>query len=217
MEPKRIVFAEDHSLISEMWGELIKNTGEFVILAKTKSVKESLHSVASLQPDLLILDVMLSDGSAIDSIETFRQSSPATRILVLSGNAELHTIKKAFGKGANGYITKTAGYEEIMKAISLVLDGKSYMSYDVQQKITNQFTDTGNSIELLLNTLTKQEIKICRFIYKGLSSKEVAEELSISVKTVQIHRHNIYKKLNIHKLSQLMLLVQDHQSFFDTE
>ena len=154
MKQKTIVFADDHSLISEMWGELIKNTGQFTIEAN---------------------------------------------------------------RGVNGYITKTAGFDEIMKAITIILDGKSYMSYEVQQRITNQFTDTGSSIEQLLSTLTRQEMKICKLIYKGLSSKEIADDLSISVKTVQIHRHNIYKKLDIHKLSQLMLIVQDHQSFFDTE
>lgn len=217
MQQKTIVFAEDHSLISEMWSELIKNTGQFSIKAKTTSIKESLDALIAFQPDLLILDIMLADGSVIDSIETMKHLSPKTRILILSGNAELHTIKKAFSKGANGYITKTAGYEEIMKAISLIIEGKSYMSYDVQQKITNQFTDTVNSVEVLLSALTKQEIKICKLIYKGLSSKEVAEELGISVKTVQIHRHNIYKKLDIHKLSQLMLIVQNNHSFFEID
>lgn len=217
MKQKTIVFADDHSLISEMWGELIKNTGQFTIQAKTTSIKESLNALASFQPDLLILDIMLSDGSVIDSIAEMKNISPATKILVLSANSDLHIVKKAFNRGVNGYITKTAGFDEIMKAITIVLDGKSYMSYEVQQRITNQFTDTGSSIEQLLSTLTKQEIKICKFIYKGLSSKEIADELSISVKTVQIHRHNIYKKLDIHKLSQLMLTVQNNQSFFEAE
>lgn len=217
MKQSTIIFADDHSLISEMWSELIKSTGQFIIQAKTTSIKESLASVSAFQPDLLILDIMLSDGFAIESIETVKNLSPATKILILSACADLHTVKKAFNRGANGYITKTAGFEEIMKGVRFILDGKSYMSYEVQQKITNQFADPANTTEQRLLTLTKQEINICKQIYKGLSSKQIADTLGISVKTVQIHRHNTYKKLGIHKLSQLMLIVQNNQSFFETE
>lgn len=215
MSKTTIIIADDHKLIADMWGTVLTSGGSCQIKASVASCSELQEKVAQIKPDIVLLDIVLADGSSLDCLYELKKLSPKTRYLIVSAYTDLPTIKKAFGTGADGYITKTSSLKEISEAIDQVKAGKKYQCREVQHLISSVFLEDKQSLEgNKRESLTKKEKEIAYQIYKGLSAKDIAAKLGVSSKTVDVHRHHIYQKLGLKKLSKLIWYVQDNLHLF---
>jgi DNA-binding NarL/FixJ family response regulator len=216
MSKTTLIIADDHKLIADMWGTVLSSSGSYIVKASVATSAELREKVVACKPDVVLLDIVLADGSSLDSLEEIKKLSPKTKYLIVSAYTDLPTIKKAFGTGADGYLTKTSSLQEITEAIEQVKAGKKYQCREVQNLISSVFLEDkqtlqGNSKRA---ELTKKEKEIAYLIYKGLSAKDIALKLDVSSKTVDVHRHHIYQKLGLKKLSKLIWYVQENLHLF---
>ncbi|MFZ9717732.1 MAG: response regulator [Chitinophagaceae bacterium] len=213
--PVKILIAEDHVLIAETWNTLLNQQEGYEVLGKYGKTQEVIDATASLQPDIVLLDIALADGSGLDIIARLKKAAPSAKHLVVSAYADFATVKKAFMAGANGYITKTSSLAEMMHAIEEVMAGKTYRCREIQEMISGIFlSDATEEVTTQSQVLTKKEKQVSYLICKGYSAKEIAGKLGVSSKTIDVHRYHIYQKLGINKSIQLIRYIQDNQHLF---
>jgi DNA-binding NarL/FixJ family response regulator len=206
----KILIADDHTMIAQMWGAFLSNGTKYEVVDKVNSRKDLQEAVVQYQPDVVLLDIALSDGSSLDILPALSKQSPHTKYLVVSAYADVATVQKSFAAGAHGYLTKTSTLEEMDEAIGFILSGHQYRCREIKE-LTLQEEDENLSGKSLL---TRKEKEVAYLVYKGLSAKDIAEKLGVSFKTVEVHRHHIYQKLGIQKASMLMLYVKDNEHLF---
>lgn len=212
MNPVKLLIADDHTMMAQMWGDFLSKSDTYVVVDKVSSCEELKSALADYQPDIVLLDLLLSDGSALDILGMLKQISPSAKFLAVSGYADKATVKRAFAFGVDGYLTKTSTLEEMKEAINCVIEGKEYRCKDVEDILSDELTEEVDLSKK--NPLTKKEKQVAYWVYRGLSAKDIAEKLGISFKTVEVHRHHIYQKLGIQKSAKLMLYVQDNPHLF---
>jgi len=199
-----------------MWGSVLTSAGTSQVKASVATCSELKEKVSQIKPDIVLLDIVLADGSSLDCLQEVKKLSPKTKYLIVSAYTDLPTIKKAFSIGADGYLTKTSSLKEITEAIEQVKAGKKYQCREVQHLISSVFLEDKESLDgnKKREALTKKEKEIAYLIYKGLSAKDIAAKLGVSSKTVDVHRHHIYQKLGLKKLSKLIWYVQENLHLF---
>ncbi len=211
-----LIIADDHKLIADMWASVLTSSGVASVETKVTNCRELLEKTKEIKPDIVLLDILLADGSSLDYVKELKKLSPKTKYLVVSAYTDLATIKQSFALGVDGYLTKTSSLQEITEAITEVKNGKKFQCREVQDLISTVFLEDkqtliGNQKRV---ELTRKEKEIAYLIYKGLSAKDIAAKLGVSSKTVDVHRHHIYQKLGIKKLSRLIWYVQENQHLF---
>jgi DNA-binding NarL/FixJ family response regulator len=194
MKPITIIIVDDHKLVREAWMELLNNEQHFSVLGTCGSAGSAIESVKQLAPDIVLLDINLPDISGIEAIPDIQQASPYSKIIGISLHALPHYARKMMKEGASGYVTKNSSNAEMIQAIFTVYAGKKFICHKIKEIIAEQLGTEENG-DNKLNTLSARQLEIIEFLKKGLSSKEIAATLYISVKTVEVHRYNILKKL----------------------
>lgn len=212
----KVLIADDHTMIAQMWGAFLSMGTKYEVIDKVNSRKELLEAVAQQHPDVVLLDIALSDGSSLDILPELSTQSPYTKYLVVSAYTDAATVYKSFNSGAHGYLTKTSTLEEMDEAIGYILSGKRYECKEIRDVLTKDYDDKA-SVQSAANgksLLTRKEKEVAYLVYRGLSAKAIAEKLGVSFKTVEVHRHHIYQKLGIQKASMLIWYVQENQHLF---
>jgi len=199
-------------MMAQMWGAFLSKSEMYKVVDQVSSCLALKEALQNNSFDIVLLDILLSDGSSLDIIKELKILSPATKFLAVSGYADAGTVKKAFAVGVDGYLTKTSTLEEMKEAMQVVLKGDIYRSKEIEELLPHDLSDTSDITGKSL--LTKKERQVAYWVYKGLSAKDIAEKLGISFKTVEVHRHHIYQKLGIQKSAKLMLYVQEHPHLF---
>ncbi|HMO32718.1 MAG TPA: response regulator transcription factor [Lacibacter sp.] len=215
MNPVRILIADDHILIAEMWQILLAKNENYQVVQRVSDCSSLASAVTEHKPDVVLLDIALADGSSLDLLPDLKAISPFTKYLVVSAYTDLVTVKKAFSSGVHGFITKTSGLEEVNEAIATILQGKRFQCREVKDSVAGLFLGASSSRPATIQgALTIKEREIAYLVYKGLSSRQIGEKLSISPKTVEVHRHHIYQKLGLNKSTQLIWYVQNNIHLF---
>jgi two-component system invasion response regulator UvrY len=160
------------------------------------------------------MDINLPGINGIEATQQIRKFSPASRILGVSLHTQPTYARKMIQKGAMGYVTKNSSREEMFKAIMEIQGGNRYICDEIKNILSEQVIN-GDDQQGGLNALSQREIEIIHFIKKGNSSKEIAESLDISVKTVEVHRYNILKKLNLKNSAALVNYINNSQLEFE--
>lgn len=212
MNPVKILIADDHTMMAQMWGVFLSKSENFEVVDQVHACSTLKEALLNHPSDIVLLDILLSDGSSLDVIKELKNLSPTTKFLAVSGYADLGMVKKAIAVGVDGYLTKTSTLDEMKDAMQVVLNGGRYLSKEVEDLLPTELSDTSDLTNKGL--LTKKEKQVAYWVYKGLSAKDIAEKLGISFKTVEVHRHHIYQKLGIQKSAKLMLYVQEHPHLF---
>jgi two-component system invasion response regulator UvrY len=216
MKPVRILIADDHVLIAEMWSALLSSKEKYEVIDKVNSCGQLMEAVQRLHPDIVLLDIILSDGSSLDILAELKKVSPDTRFLAVSAHTDLATVKRSFTAGVDGYFTKTSTLEELDEAIHAILEGHSYQCKEVRNLIMDAEADIQDNKPGDVNKalLTRKEKQVAYLVYEGLSAKDIAQKLGVSFKTVEVHRHHIYQKLGIQKASRLIWYVKENLHLF---
>ena len=214
MEKITILIADDHTLVRETWSFILNTDPRFTVVAECGSGEEAVEKAKSLRPNVVIMDINLPGINGIEATQQIRKFSPGSKILGVSLHTQPTYARKMIQKGAMGYVTKNSSREEMFKAIMEIESGKKYICDEIKNILSEQVI-SGEDAQNGLNSLSQREIEIITFIKKGFSSKEIADALNISVKTVEVHRYNILKKLNLKNAAALVNYINNSQLDFD--
>lgn len=214
MEKITILIADDHTLVRETWSFILNTDERFKVIAESGSGEEAVELAKQLRPDIVIMDINLPGMNGIEATQLIRKFSPMSKILGVSLHTQPTYARKMIQKGAMGYVTKNSSREEMFKAIMEVHGGRRYICDEIKNILSEQVIN-GEDQPVGLNSLSQREIEIISFIKKGFSSKEIAETLEISVKTVEVHRYNVLKKLNLKNSASLVNYINNSQLEFD--
>lgn len=214
MEKISILIADDHTLVRETWSYILNTDTRFNVVAESGSGEDAVELARKLRPNIVIMDINLPGISGIEATQLIRKCSPNSKILGVSLHTQPSYARKMMQKGAMGYVTKNSSREEMFKAILEIQDGKKYICDEIKNILSDQVIN-GSDQSSGLNSLSQREIEIIAFIKRGFSSKEIADSLNISVKTVEVHRYNILKKLNLKNAAALVNFINNSQLDFD--
>jgi len=205
---KTILIVDDHPLFREGLVSLLSKEPKFVIVGEAAEGSQGVSLAGKHQPDVVIMDISLPDMRGIDATQTIRESLPKTKVIMLSIHSKINYITDAFKAGASAYLTKEATGEKLIECLETVCRGEYYMDSVVSQSVVKNLLMTeeekGRYQDPTYGTLTSREQEIMRLIAEGYSTKQIAEKLFISQKTVENHRTSIFSKLDIHSTLELV-------------
>ncbi len=203
--PYRIMIAEDHTILRQGLKALLSSNPDFKIVGEAEDGREAVRSAETLSPDLILMDLSMPKMTGTEAISEIKKRSKDTKIVVLTVHRGEEYVLSALEAGADGYVLKDANHDELTTAIRKVLDGKRYLSPDISGKVIEGYLAGKNAIrkKTSWDTLTPREREILKLIAEGYKSKEMAEFLFISSKTVQKHRSNLMEKLDLHNTAAL--------------
>ena len=201
----KIVLAEDHTILREGLKALLSSDPKFDIIGEAADGREAVRCVEKLGPDLILMDLSMPRMSGMEAIREIKNRYPQTRIIALTVHKTdeyLHTTLQA---GADGYVLKDATHAELVLAIKNVIKGKSYLSPGVSEKVIEGYLEGKESVmpDSPWETLSPREREVLKLIAEGYKNKEIAGDLCISLKTVEKHRANLMKKLDLHNAAAL--------------
>lgn len=202
-----IVLVDDHQIVRDGLKLVLGSQADFHIVGEGSNGNEAIALVREHKPHLLISDISMPELSGLEAVEAIKRNSPDTHILFLSMFDKEEYVTTAAKLGANGYLLKDTGKEEMIKAIRKVAKGGKYFSSDVSDVLVNQIMKAPSSMNLGAGedfNLTKRENEILKKIVLGWGNKQIAEEVNISVRTIETHRLNIMKKLKVNNAADLV-------------
>ncbi len=206
MKKITIAVVDDHKLIRQMWVNLFAGYSDFEIIGESGSYDEAIEMIKIKRPDILLLDINLHEASGMDAVPVIRKYSPGTRIIAVSMHSEPAYVKKMLHLGARAYVTKNSSQEEVLKAVEEVMKGEVYVCTEIRSILSDlQLKDEPEKQDI--KNLSFREIEIIKFIKEGLSSKEIGTALNIATRTVEVHRHNILKKLKLKNTASLISFI----------
>lgn len=208
MEDKktRIVIAEDHRILRDGLRSILTTlSSDYEVVGEAEDGRSAVRIVIEKRPELILLDLSMPKLDGLSAIREIKKQSPETKVLALTVHKQEEYILEAFRSGADGYCLKDADQDELFTAIKCVLSGKPYFSPEVSEKVLEGYLEDRKTLKTKSSweTLTHREREVLKMIGEGYMSKEIADELCISVKTVEKHRANIMEKLNLHNVSAL--------------
>lgn len=205
-EKKHIVIAEDHTILRAGLKALLASNSDFEVIGEADNGRDAIRRTIELKPDLVIMDLNMPGMNGMDAVREIKERMPEVKTLVLTVHNEEEYVLASLKAGANGYVLKDATQNELMVAAERVLDGKTYLSAEITEKVVNSYLNTNNANQEPLtrwDTVTQRERQILKLIAEGHTNKSMADYLCISVKTVEKHRANLMKKLDLHSVSAL--------------
>src|SRR6187402_868323 len=198
-----ILIVDDHTLIRETWSFLLGRNENFDVISEVGDGQAAIEIARDKRPNIVLLDINMSPLNGFDVLKMIRKLSPGSKVIGVSMHSQPAYAKKMLRMGARGYVTKNSSKEEMIKAILEVNHGNKYICDEIKNIISEQLLDEKEDSPNI-NALTEREMQIINFIKEGLSSKEIATSLNISLKTVEVHRHNILKKLKLKNSASLV-------------
>ena len=203
MKKITILLVDDHKLIRDSWSFILNSDPRFTVIGETSSGEEAIEIASKKRPDIILMDVNMSPLNGFDATKQIHIISPDSRIIAVSMHTMPAYAKRMLQLGAMGYVTKNSSKEEMITAIVEVSNGNRYICDEVKAILADQEMDE-NTDKGDLNDLSRRELDIIKLIKEGHSSREIALQLDISLKTVEVHRYNVLKKLKLKNTAALV-------------
>jgi len=204
MKPVRIMLVDDHPLIREAIAHLVASAPEFELVGEAANGKECLERIADLRPDILVLDIAMPDMNGEQVSRELRRRYPELKIIALSGYNDRQFVRAMTRAGAKAYVVKSASGRELIHALRAVASGKNYLSPEVIEAVMTLWEDSAPSAGLSQpDSLGKREKEVLIHIAQGQRSASIATQMGIAVATVEAHRRNILRKLQLHSAADL--------------
>jgi len=206
MNKKRILIVDDHQLIIDGLRGFIELNQNYQVIGEANTGTEAIRLTSVLNPDLILMDIEMPEMSGIQASQEIKKSHPQIKIIIVSMHNEKQLIKKLIDQGADGYLLKNSSQIEVMDAIEKVLNNQIYLSQDVTLSLLDksQNKSSHNSDVTTIAQLTEREIEILKLVAQGMKNKEVGDSLNISHRTVDTHRTNLMKKLDVTNVAGLI-------------
>lgn len=200
-----MLLVDDHAVVRDGLAQLISREPDITVCGEASSAEEALTAVMKFQPDLAIVDISLGGVDGIELIKNLKAIRPLVALLVLSMHDEARYAERALRAGASGYVMKREARDRILEAIRAVLRGEDYVSERLQKSIVHQYLHAaGGEQKSPIDRLSDRELEVLTLLGKGLSSKDIADRLHLSQKTVDSHRTHLKEKLDLSGAPELI-------------
>jgi DNA-binding NarL/FixJ family response regulator len=201
----RIILVDDHPILREGLAQLIGSERDLAVVGQFEEANKAFEAIGTLKPDVAIVDISLKNSSGIELLKNIKVHYPKLLVLVLSMHDESLYGERVLRAGASGYIMKQEATEKVLVALHKVLAGEIYLSEKMSAKLMHQLvggrTATGGS---LMERLSDRELEVFSLIGEGKGTREIADQLHLSVKTIESHRAHIKEKLNLKNATELV-------------
>lgn len=204
-KPYRIALAEDHTILREGLKAIISAQADMEVVCEATDGREAIRCAETHAPDLLVLDLSMPRMNGLDAVKEIRRCCSATKVLVLTVHKTEEYVFSALQAGADGYVLKEATSAELLVAVRSVLQGHRYLSPEVSTRVIEGYLDgrDPHTFQSSLDELSDREREVLKLIAEGYRNKEIADFLCIAVKTVEKHRSNLMRKLDLHTVSAI--------------
>jgi len=193
----KILIADDHQLFREGLINLLSDAKNIEIVAHAENGKDAIDKAIIHKPDIVIMDIRMPELSGVEATTQLTEKLPETKVIALSMHSEKHYVKGMLEAGAVGYIFKNCTYAQLITAIETVYSGKKYLSNEITEVLINDYLDNVNGDEETHEELTEREMEVLKLYADGKTTRDISEELFVSVKTIGTHKQHIQEKLNL--------------------
>jgi DNA-binding NarL/FixJ family response regulator len=201
---KKILVVDDHPIVRQGLALLINREPDLVVCGEAEESMSAIQLLASTAPDVLIVDISLSGPDGIDLLKTIRTTHPTLPVLILSMHDESIYAERALRAGANGYIMKQEATENVLVAVRRILTGEIYVSARIANQMLQHYITGSSSLrDSSIADLSDRELQVFRLIGEGNGTRQIAEQLHLSVKTVESYQAHIKEKLSLHSAREL--------------
>jgi two-component system invasion response regulator UvrY len=208
MQPIKLFIVDDHTLLREAFKMTLASHPDFLVIGEAGNGENAVELVPRSRPDVITMDINLPGISGIEATKQIRRMLPGAKVLGISLHTQPSYARKMMKAGAYGYVTKNTSTNEMFKAIMEVYGGKKYICAEIKNILSGHIT--GEEEQAKIESLSLREIEVIKHIKDGRSSKEIAQALFISVKTIEVHRYNILKKLRLKNVAALVNFINNH-------
>lgn len=212
MSKIKLVLADDHAVVRSGLRMLLQAQPDMEIVGEAESGKEALAQVRSLQPDVILMDIQMPGMNGIEATRQIKEVGGNTAVLALTMHEDDQYFFEMLQAGASGYLPKRAAPDELVRAIRTVSRGEVFLYPSLATRLVQSYLggEAGSETQALVSDLTPREQEVLVLIAEGMTNPEIADKLVISVKTVDRHRENIMRKLNLHSRIELVKFALRH-------
>jgi len=200
----RILICDDHTLFVEGIKAMLRNEPSLEIVGEAHDGRQAVELVKELKPDLLLMDVSMPDMNGFDATQRVQELDPKVKVLILTMHDEEELVARCLEAGAAGYIIKDAPASQLLYAIEMVQKGERYLSPVVLKQVVAGYVKNASVPQTSYDRLSPREREVLKLLAEGLSVKEIATRLNLSVKTVDVHKTNLMKKIDVHDRTELI-------------
>ena len=207
MGPISILLADDHEIVRRGLRALLETQTSYKVVGEAMTGRQAVEQARKLKPDVVIMDISMPELNGLEATRQIRDEIPQTEILILSVHESEQLVREVLEAGARGYVLKSDAGRDLIRAVETLYQHRPFFTAKVSEMVLEGYLKGGGSVDYersSLSRLTSREREIVQLLAEGKSNKEVAAILDLSVKTVETHRGNIMKKLDLHSISDLV-------------
>ena len=200
----KIILADDHAMLRHGLSKSLQNEKDMEVIAQAKDGRTTVELVKELSPNLVIMDIGMPDLNGIEATRQIIKECPKVKVIALSMHSSKNFIIEMFKAGASGYLLKDCEFDELVSAIRLVMNNKTYISPAISDVVVdNYMRQPSNAKDSAFSILSQREREVLQLLTEGKATKQIGKRLHISAKTVEVHRLNLMSKLKIDSIAQL--------------
>jgi two-component system response regulator NreC len=200
----KVLLADDHVMMRGGLRMVLEQHAELAVVGEAEDGRETVRLVKKLSPDVVVMDIAMPDMNGIEATRQIVEERPDVKVIALSMHSDRHFVSEMLKAGATGYLLKQCAVDELITAIKTVLKNQTYLSPCISGVVIDHFVrKTPKTESTAFSHLSDREREVLQLVAEGKTSKEIASQLNLSIKTVEAHRLNIMEKLNIHTVAEL--------------
>ena len=200
----KVLLADDHTLFREGMRSLLDKEPDIEVVGQAETGRESVKLAREVKPDIIVMDITMPDLNGIEATHRIKKTMPEAKVLCLSMHSDRRYVLDMLRAGVSGYILKNSAFKELSKAIRVVASNQVYLSPQIAHIVVDEsIAQQSKTKPSVRSTLTSKEIEVLQLIAEGKNTKQIARHLHKSTKTIETHRRNIMRKLNLKSVAEL--------------
>jgi len=203
-DPIRILICDDHVLFSEGVKAILRAEAGLQVIGEVRDGRQAVEKVKELRPDVVLMDIAMPDLSGFEATLRVHEADPSIKVLMLTMHDEEELVARCLEAGAAGYIIKDAPASQLVYAIETIMKGERYLSPVVLKKVVAGYVKNSKRPQTSYDRLSGREREILKLLAEGMTVKEIATRLNLSVKTVDVHKYNLMRKIDVHDRAELI-------------